>query len=251
MSIRLNGRLLQTLIQEVGGVDEFLDAWTLSTLNGEEQPSKSTVYRWIKGQLPKNSSLLLRLASVLDVDPFALVTIADQNIVAATDQMVEIVQHGIETPAPLKLLREFFGRLKEWPPQAVAVSYFKRPWVVHEFSHDPSAGCNYNALLELRASKLIRDSRPQVFHFAFRHPQWFAGRWLHYGFVSRQGTSASLSHINGYTQQMTLAATQEPTPVKTWLGSAPATFRVASLHGFQLVNVTDERVRDDALLFPA
>ena len=251
MSIRLNGSLLRTLIDEAGGVEAFLENWTMFGTNGDDSIDKATVYRWCRGQLPKNDRLLLRLAANLNVDPFAIITIAENDIARTIDDMLDFVQHGRSMPAPLKLARAFFGRQKEWPPECVARDHFKRRWHVREFSHDPNIRSNFYEVIELAGADPAVTTRPQVFHFAFRNPRRFGDRWLQYGFVIRHGIDAGLWHINGHNEQLRLSDQQRPTLVETWFGPGPVVFRVGSLHAFSLATFCGKPSSEPALQFPA
>ena len=251
MSIRLNGSLLRTLIENAGGIDAFLEGWTMFGMNGDDSVDKATVYRWRQGQLPKNDRLLLRLAANLNVDPFAILTIPENTIAKTIDDMLDFVQFGRSMPAPLKLARSFFGRQKEWPPECVARDHFKRSWCVHEFSHDPAIRANFYETVLLTGTDPAMEIRPQVFHFAFRNPRRFGDRWLQYGFVIRHGSGAGLWHINGHNEQLQFASALEPTRVETWFGPGPVVFRVASLHGFTLGTPSEKPAAGPALQFPA
>lgn len=251
MRIRLNGELVRALIDDIGGVEPFLERWLHGTDGGEEDLSKATVYRWIKGQLPKSSSALLRLCGVLDVDPFALLKVDDRNLAEVIDQLIEIVQKSSSKPAPLQLIRNFFGRHKNWPPEGIATTYFKRSWHVQEFRHDPRVRHNLHSRIGLTCSPEGLDLRPQIVHFASRYEEWFGGRWLHYGFVSRHAALAKLSCINGFTQEIALRAVDDPTPVKFWLGPNEMIVRAASLHPFTLATDLDPDSPEPTLLFPA
>lgn len=251
MAIQLNGELLGTLIEATGGVDAFLDRWSAAGADGSDGLDQATAYRWMNGQLPKNSKRLLRLCAVMEVDPFALLAAPDGNIADAAEELLEFYQTRRPVHAALRFLRDFFGRQKEWPPQSIATDYFSRPWHNQEFTHDPGIRSNYYRRIELLSDMETEAKRPQVFHFAFRHPRMFGERWLQYGTVMRLGLKASLWHINGHTHEIMLSSFADPTPVMTWLGAGAAIFRVASLHAFSLVTAPTEEDDSPALVFPA
>lgn len=212
---------------------------------------KSTVYRWIKGEtLPKNSHAFLRLAALLDVDPFALLAVSVSDIVDAADQALRIVQSSYPGPPSLQFVHVFFGRQINWPPGAIASKYFKRSWYVEELSHDPSIRANYYAEIVLRHALQVTSDPPQIFHFAFRHPTMFRARWLQYGLVRAHGTSQILHHINGHVDQVHSSASHEPIRVETWFGPGPALFRIASLHPFSHRIASLEVSSQKALRFP-
>jgi hypothetical protein len=230
-------------------VASFLAAWTDSSATADDDPDRATVYRWMQGTLPKNEDLLIRLSVLLDVDPFALLTIVDQDVETALDQMLEIVQRSSSKPAPLQLLRNFLGRQKEWPPEALAKRHFECCWHIQEFEHDPAVRSNFYAAVELTCDRIVSNRRPQLFHFAYRSPRFFAGRWLQYGIVACRGRAIDLWHINGHAERIE-ADIHEPARVKTWFGPGSITFRVASLHPFLLTRGSDEDDKSPAVVFP-
>src|SRR5262245_32935271 len=165
MLVQLNCRLLEDLIEKHGGVKAFLDRWHSRSPSADEHLSRATVYRWIGGESgPKNVRLFLRLAGLLDVDPFALLDVPDGDALAAADEVLRFVQNS-STRAPwLQFVHSFFRRQISWPPEDLAAVHFGRPWLVREFTHDPATRANYYATVLLRPALRATD-RPQVIHF--------------------------------------------------------------------------------------
>jgi hypothetical protein len=233
MRVGLDGELLKQLIKARSGVGAFLGQWNSLSLKADDHPDNSTVYRWIKGEsVPKNGDLFLRLAGFLDVDPFALVAVPDGDILAAADELLRIVQHSSTAPSWLQFVHGFFGRQINWPPEDLASMYFNRPWHVAEFRHDATARTNFYPTVVLCQAVKAPEGRPQVFHFAYRHPTLFHARWLQYGLVRVHGRSVALHHISGYIDRLHRSGPDEPIRVETWFGPGSALFRVASLHPF-------------------
>lgn len=249
MDIRLDGELLTRLIVDRGGVMEFLGELIDRSADGDSKINKATVHRWMKGQLPKNPERLMTLAGILDVDPFALLAGDEEAVSMIAETMLEIVQHENSTPAPLQMLRGFFGRQRQWPPAQLAIEYFGREWHVQEFHHDAEVRKNYYQVVALHGR--LEPSRPQVFHFAFQSTGRFSARWLEYGFVRRAGDWDTLRHIFGFSQHKRSGGADQPLRVATWFGQGSATFRVASLHQFELALCTEEFSPDQHLEFPA
>jgi hypothetical protein len=249
MHVRLDGELLRQLIKERGGVDAILDRWNAVSAEADDHPDRATLYRWMRGQsLPKNSEVFLRLAGLLDVDPFALIAVPAGDVLAAAEDVLRIVQKAATAPPWLHFVHDFFGRQRSWPPDGVASAYFGHPWCIQEFSHDPSVRSNYYATAVLGGLLSPPDGRPQILHFAFKHPSLFHARWLEYGLVRVHASTAVLHHINGYRDELKLAALDATVRVETWLGPGPALFRVASLHLFALR--LGESGSEKALRFP-
>ncbi len=252
MRVGLDGQLLGGLIKARGGVRAFVDDWNAATGKADDHPDNGTIYRWIKGEtVPKSGELYLRLAGLLDVDPFALVAVPDADILAAADELLRVVQHTHATPSWLQFVHRFFGRHIAWPPQELASTYFKRSWYAPEFEHDAKARTNFYATIVLQQSGGASEHHPQVFHFAYRHPSDFRARWLQYGLVRLSGRSVTLHHIGGYVDTFERTTMDEPIRVETWFGPGPARFCVASLHPFahNLEASTDTEAKK--LRFPA
>jgi hypothetical protein len=249
--IRFNGELLRALIEAAGGIAAVQEKWSLSSPHGDdgEAPAEATFYRWMRGQLPKSSDTLMRLATVLDVDPFALLDVPKEEMSKATDELLEL---GLREslPAPLSFASGFFGRQREWPPPAFAAHYFCREWGIREFVHDPAVRASFYQTIELRGQGCGVEKRAQVFHFAYRQKHLFAARWLQYGFVVRWDCSALLWHINGHREERRLRSQDEPAVVETWFGPAAVDFRVASLHPFALAVPAVVRPAEPPMHFP-
>jgi len=249
VEIQLDSGLVTDLVIEFGGVPAFLDAWVQGSEDGNDTIDKTTVHRWMNGQLPKNAKRFMRLAGVLDVDPFALLAVDERLVSAAAETMLEVVQHENGTPAPLQMLRGFFGRIKEWPPADLAADHYGRAWTTHEFRHEARERRNVYQAVEIIGKPI--SMRPQVFHFAFRSDGRFSSRWLQYGFVMRRGKTDVLRHIFGYSQRLPVAVPGAPIRVNTWFGEGAATFKIASLHAFSVSLLPDTLTGGDVLEFPA
>lgn len=248
MPVRMNGALLSQLVTEAGGTSKFLDEWTRHATDADDTMDRSTLNRWINGRAwPKDSARFLRLAALLDVDPFALLEPEDGGQILAVDRIINLIRDHRMIPAAIGFMHEFFGRRRDWPPLLAEAS---RPWFIREFVHDPTRQTNVYARVYLQSDEERISSRPQTFHFAFRHTKYFGGYWLQYGTVFRHRHDASLWHINGHSERLSVAALIDPTPVKTWFGPGAAVFRVASLHPFGLRVSADQSDASQALTFP-
>lgn len=247
MPLGLNGKLLQALVESCGGRDAFVSQWLSSATKPGDTFDKQTLSRWIRGESrPQTSYRMLRLAHLLDVDPFALLAPSDGEFAKTADRVINFIQNRYTAHESLDFLAPFFGRVKTWPPPFKDP---KRKWVQREFEHKAVHGTGHYALVSIKGDRRLRISqKPQVFHFAYRQPSFFGNRWLQYGCVIRRVRSVSLWHINGHAETLTVDSLTEPTPVKTYFGPEPAQFRVASLHPFQ-VRVTRHTI-EPAVMFP-
>jgi hypothetical protein len=248
---RLNGELLAALIEAAGGIGKVQERWSLRSPDGNdsEVASEASFYRYKKGQLPKNSATLMGLAVALDVDPFALLAVPEEEMHKAIDELLELVQRD-SLPAPLSFAKDFFGRQRNWPPTAFATQHYGRQWEIREFVHDPAVRKNFYQTIELQGKGNSLADRAQVFHFAYRQKHLFAARWLQYGSVIRFNRTALLRHINGHAEERRLQSSDAPAVVETWFGHAVVDFRVASLHPFTLAVPAASRSDEPPMRFP-
>lgn len=248
MPLRIDGALLDELLDARGGREAFIDVWRRASTDPKDRIDASTISRWVAGEAwPKNSAKFLRLAALLDLDPFALLAPAIDNSGTIADRIINIVQNRRSVPSALRFMHGFFGRQKCWPP---ILEPETRQWYFREFEHDPAMRSNCDALMLLDSDPAHIKARPQAFHFAFRQPGRFGDRWLQYGTVFRHRSHITLWHIGGDTQRLFVAELTDPTPVKTWLGPGAAVFRIASLHTFHLSVITDGSHEGPAVGFP-
>lgn len=226
--IILDGLLLQKLIKSrfPAGHNDLIALWDASG----EGLNPSTIYRWTRGQLPRTGEDLLKLAAILDVDPFTLLTFDRGSATEAIERLLLSFERN--KWERLGFFRAFFGRQKYWPPDEIATRYFGRNWCRAHFTHEPSDRANYYATIRLDGFKHQDDVAPQAFHFAFRQPGWFADRWLDYGFVVRAGCEVKLLHINGQSESYKTRSLEEPAYVETFFGPSTVEFCIASLHPF-------------------
>jgi hypothetical protein len=242
--IILNGDLLEKLIKSRfrAGKSDLISLWD----DSGDGLNSTTIYRWTKGQLPRNGEDLLKLAGLLDVDPFALLAFRTES---TTEVIERLLQSFIKNQwERFSFFRDFFGRQKNWPPAQVANGFFGRSWHQARLAHDPAVRANYYATISLDGLKHLDNVTPQVFHFAFRQTGRFAEYWLDYGFVVRTGNEVRLLHINGQAESYSTATLAEPTYVETFFGPSPVEFCIASLHPFSheldpVKTSTDSRVR--------
>ena len=244
--IILDGLLLERLIKArfPRGSQELIARWDASG----EGLNPSTIYRWTRGQLPRTGDDLLRLAGLLDVDPFALLTLDRGPVDRAIDRLLSSFQG--KRGKRLDFVHEFVGRQAQWPPGRVAQEHFGRGWCRATFQHDPAERANYYAVIRLDG-ELQRDlERPQTYHFAFRQPGRFANRWLGYGHVIRMGSNVRLFQISGHAEACAADGPKSPTLVETFFGPGPAEFCVASLHRFTAAAGPAEEISSRRVRFP-
>ena len=232
----LDPAVLRALIAKrmPGGIAELQDRWTYLPTRVDSPdsavPHRSTMHRWMTGQVPRTADDLLQLCGVLDIDPLCLLTLPEANPDLAIEKLMSAYVHGRWQPPALEFLTEFLGRRAAWPPQGLARRFFGRDWYTAELEHDPARAANFYATFRISAA----GEGPFVYHVAFRHTHLFARRWLQYGFVVRHGSSVRLRHINGHVDTCETPSAASPTLVQTWFGPGSVYFKVASLHPFEL-----------------
>ena len=253
--LRLDGQLLHALLATrlPGGVAELQARWYLPDRSGivsKDPPHRATFHRWTQGQVPRTADDLLRLSSILDVDPMCLLKLPERNPEATMERLASTYMHGRWEPPALEFLQEFMGRRAAWPPPNLARDYFGRAWHKQEITHDAMDRTNYYATLRIAALDRTRSGGPFVYHVAFRHPSLFGRRWLQYGLVLRHSTRVSLRHINGHSDSCDAHDARAPTLVETWFGPGPAIFCVASLHPFTMDLIETEPEGEPVVRFP-
>jgi hypothetical protein len=227
---RLDGSLLDELVRARFrlGAEDLLARWHPDGAGKDPV----TIWRWInRGQMPKSEAEFLKLSGLLDVDPFSLVTVDGPALDSVIDDLLAAARRN--RWGKFRFFGDFFGRQRAWPPRALAQEHFKREWSMRDFEHTSADHRNYYQAVRLIAAPSWKPCFPQVFHFAFRQSDRFAGQWLAYGFVVVRNRLVRLQHINGFRQELELAP-GEPVCVSTFFGPDPAHFRVASLHEFTL-----------------
>lgn len=246
-SVRLNGELLRAIIESrlPAGIPDLLAQWDQNA-----SLHRSTVYRWIKGSLPQSTDDMLRLCSILDVDPFALVTPTGSDFTVSAHSLIYAYQNDHWKPA-LAFMKYFLGRRQDWPPRDLVRTHFGRDWHVTDITHEASAEVNLFATFEIQRGSEQNESHPHVCHFAYRNPISFGGRWLHYGFIQQYDEEVKLVHINGQFASYRKASASEPALVQTYFGPSPAEFRIASLHPFQVTRCTTPEQAMPSVRFPA
>jgi hypothetical protein len=229
--LRLDLDLVARLIRErfEDKPNALRDAWPLKTPSGKSAaPDRVTIWRWLTGKkFPRNVDELYGLAGALDVDPMALLALAEgmtwSELCRATREY-----HWDFRLAPkvarFWFLYELIRMGLDWPSSAMSQRYFQREWQKKLHSHRASVKRNYYGRFLF---ELDKDSRSQVWHFAWRS---HADKpWRPYGFVRREESSIHLCSFEGFESTASLGLNASFI-VKTWFGKKDAEFCVASLH---------------------
>src|SRR5688572_30619576 len=87
-----DGLLLERLIQARfrKGRDDLIAHWSPSG----KGLNVSTIYRWTRGQLPRTGKDLIKLASLLDVDPLCLLSFNRGSIHDAIEHILSWAQYN-------------------------------------------------------------------------------------------------------------------------------------------------------------
>ncbi|MEK7266018.1 MAG: hypothetical protein AAB227_07965 [Pseudomonadota bacterium] len=256
-TVPLNGQLLKHLISQrfPEGIAAFQDAWHARFTDDfgkvRDAPDRATIYRWIKGKWPGSKRDLLRLASLLSIDPFCLLDLNENTSVEIMRTLHRSYQTGIWDPRPLSLLADFLGPKSDWPPKSLSKQYYNRDWCIRELDHDLSHGENFYPTIAIDVASSANDDHPRVFHFAYRHMVLFGVQWVQYGYVLRVEGKIRLVSINGHVESALAESQCAPIHVETWFGPSRTVFRVACLHDFTIGFLTDRRTADVCVRFPA
>ena len=240
MPVAFNATLLTELIEMTGGVIELLRCWEVE-FGDADVPDRQSVYNWRAGKLPKTSITVIRLAHLLDVDPFCLFEAKGKAAADVIGEVFEAYQLATSAEPGLQFFQAFFGWKPLWPPPYWEEHRRRKPtlrqnfqWHQQEFVHDITVDTNYDATVAVHSDPAFISARPQTFHFAFSGKGALKARWMQYGFVVRHRNHARLTHIHGHIREAHTEGLNAPTLVATWFGPGPATFRVASLQPFEL-----------------
>ena len=251
-SIALDGVLVKDLVEEIGGVPALLEAWG-EAYSGSKSPSSATVYRWLGGEFPGNFANALRLALLLEVDPFCLLRPRRGSPARAINVIFQWVKEQAGTSESSQVLGDMFGWQAEWP-----APYWRDGdknklfnWHVRTFNHDPTIRQGFYKQIGLVSDSVVAATRPQTFHFAYSGAGILnSASWLNYGFVVRDLDDVRLVHMHGHTDRYTAQAEAAPSFVETHFGPGAANFRVASLHPFELVLDDPPRASEMCVRFP-
>lgn len=228
--LEVDYRLIAELMRSrCSGNSSFRDAWEARF---EDVPDRKTVDNWQKkSAMPRTLKRFLRLASVLDCDPFLLLSHhLDSEFTSAT---VLDLALGVATIDGIQRreMYELFGPRRDWPNVPAIRKLTNDTWHVREFAHTGER-LNYYQTVEIIPQV---THRPLAFHFAYRiqgSPVWYP-----YGTLSHWGERAILNNFNVPTDlglsSKTLHA-PEPLTVSTLFGFGLCNFRVTSVHPFRL-----------------
>jgi hypothetical protein len=177
------------------------------------------------------------MAALLDVDPFCLLSFGSTPAQQGIETLLSWAQHG--RWERFGFFQDFFGRQAHWPPAWIAVPYTGKKWHLAHLQHKPEVRANYYPAICLTGLRRHKEL-PQTYHFAYRNPGVFAGRWLQYGFVVQHGCDVRLLHINGQTDAYSEQELTQEARIETYFGPGPAEFQIASLHNFKLEHLPDK-----------
>jgi hypothetical protein len=216
----------------VGAMDEWSARYLESGAPGNPLPNKSSFYRWQDGGLPTNIHDLFRWASVLDVDPIALIQIPKNDFTsfarAVTLKFASFTLKGSLS----KYIGQLFMPSHLWPPNDLVRKPFGYPWYVQELKHDPLFRVDFDACIYLNSSGWDGIA-PRTYHFSYRRDIPEEPFWTPYGSVIRDKETVRLYHSSAYSREKPAPPIFNPAIVATYFGRGPAAFRIASLHPFE------------------
>lgn len=236
MAIRLDGPLLKVICRRKYGdakiVEQLLCNWELLYGNA---PSGATVHRWLTGALPQTADALWKLCGLLNVDPIAVL---DHRSIDSkeSDHLLSAYQRDAWARyKSFSYLKDFLGRHAAWPPKVYQQTYFPdRAWCIREFEHTSDSRTNYYQAVRVVAEGSDMHAFPIALHIAFKQRGRFADRWLEYGVISIEEDTAHSFHIDGGASSRIRIESDRLVYFETFFGPEAASFRVASLHLFEL-----------------
>lgn len=249
LTIPVNGELVRKLIeQDFGSIDELAIEWEERVVSGRQRVGRardrSTIYRWIDRGLPSKQNDVFGFASVLGVDPLAILKIDGQYIQKNFGRERRSFQLGLVNRTPLSPFWPIYFPSPEWPNQEIAHNFYGRPWFIQDFMHDASATPSAYAAVYLSLQNTGHTMAPKIYHFAYRRRNARDGMWRPYGTVIGYQDSVSLVSENGDYQSLSDERSNKLIVAETHFGPGSAEFRIAALHDFCVqINVpSEERV---------
>ena len=190
--------------------------------------------------MPRTLTRLLRLAAILDCDPFLLLS----HHVDSELMSIIVSEAALGLPSNQSIQSrsyyELFGPRAEWPNAPRLREISNTNWQTQEFEHKGTPRAFYQTVEIIPKSVL----RPLAFHFAFRIP--FSPVWFPYGTVAFETTRGVLNNFNIPTDRgicVKELGEDQPFDVSTWFGQGPCYFRVTSVHEFDLsLNRREEKI---------
>lgn len=225
-------RLMKERLGKMSAIGEAHVLWPIQS----EPVNRATIFRWLRNETVPSPELFYALAGTLDVDPLVLLKPAPATSFASICQAVGDTLWSRGQPKDLKkwlFLAPLAEGTREWPPQELAVTYFKREWHWREFIHDPAQRSNYYARFEIEVCGPTLDKNPlrdKVWHFAFRDAR--RRNWRPYGCIRGTESHLELYGYGGTVDQAPYPESGSKFAVETWFGLGKADFRLACLHDF-------------------
>ena len=239
VSTPLNKELIRQLVAaRFGSVDELMVEWEERVTAGVQRVGRardrSTVYRWMEKGLPSNRDDFFGFASVLDVDPVALLDFDRVDVQARMANERRLLYAGLTQQSPLSPFWPLYTPGSIWPSPTIATTYYGRPWCTQEFIHDPAKFANVYAAVHLQPTAVEEPPAPRTFHFAYRRSGYADDAWRPYGSVIGNVNEVRLVSESGDYQKLPDERSPRVVVAETYFGLGPADFRIASLHRFSV-----------------
>lgn len=237
VAIPLNKELVRALIKRrFQSVGELVVEWEERVRAGSQKVGRArdskTIYRWIERGLPSRRSDIFGFASVLDVDPVAIVDINDTFIQKHFGKERRLFQVGLANLSLLSPFWPLYVPSQMWPNDEIANSFYGRSWFTQDFAHDPTVVANVYAAVRLTTTANDDPAIPRAYHFAYRRSSAHDGMWRPYGTVIGMQNKVRLISENGDYQELADERSSSEVVAETYFGPGPAEFRIAALHAF-------------------
>ncbi len=190
---------------------------------------KATIYRWLDHGIPSRADTVFGFASILDVDPVALMDVDEEYVYSQFGRERRLYHLRRPTSTHLAPLWSIYEVDSGWPNQALANTYYGRNWHTYDFHHDPAAISDVYAAVMLTTGDV---AAPRAYHFAYRRSGVADRTWRPYGTVVALEDDIILVSESGHFQQKPRSG--DRFSVETYFGLGAADFRIVSLHPFDL-----------------
>lgn len=236
MAIPIKEDLVRALIRHrCGSVDDLVVEWehrvaTRTQRQGSSR-DRATIYRWLANGLPSHADDIFGFAALLDVDPIALLAIDEKYIHEHFGRERRWFRLNRPKKTEVRALWSLYVADDGWPNQPLAETFYRRPWSIADFAHDPSRIANVYAAIILDPCGERGLETPRTFHFAYRRVGVSDRMWRPFGTVIAYEQEVVLITESGGFQ--TSQRHGEPVVVESYFGPGPAEFRISSLHEFR------------------
>lgn len=229
-----------------GSVGAFASEWKAD--HPDDARSASTIYDWMKAGIPSTEHAIFSFFRMLDLDPCAAVDHERTGIEQRFKQIRRSILLGGDRFPQIRSLVDMIWPDDNWPNSVSAEEYFGRTWCCRDFEHIAEVKNKYATVTIVQAEHENPEDAPRAYYVAFRDDEGDDELWRPYGIAVRR---SGINYVLNSKGKILSEPSKHNTALRfqTYFGGGRASFRVASLHGFNLMKrFPDDRVLD--LRFP-